>query len=92
MNVEWEFKTLECASWKGTVYEAAEAWGKVSGVKAKGSLAMPLCLRSLFLSDLHHMCLYFERGYPNSNVSIDDFKQVVPNAMDPEAWFRDHTK
>ena len=49
---------------------------------------MPLCARSLFLGDLHHMCLFFENGYQGSNVSIDAFKAVVPDAMDAEAWFR----
>jgi len=87
---EWQGRSLECASYKGTIHEVAAALTKVSGVKSTGSVAMPICLRSLFLSDLHHMCLFFERGYPESAVRIEDFKAVVPDAMDAEAWFRYH--
>ena len=57
---EWAGKTLECASYKGTIAEVAAALQKVSGVPTKASLAMPICLRSLFLNDLHHMCVFFE--------------------------------
>lgn len=53
----WSGKTLECASSKETIQEVAAALQRVSGVPVKGGLAMPMCLRSLFLSDLHHMCL-----------------------------------
>lgn len=60
---EWTGKTLECGSYKGSLDEVAAALSRVSGVPVKGSLAMPICLRSLFLSDLHHMCLFFEAGY-----------------------------
>ena len=87
---EWNGKTLECTSYKGSVHEVAKALETVSGVPTKGGLAMPLCLRSLFLNDLHHMCLYIENGYPGTNMNIDAFKAVVPDALDAEGWFRHH--
>ena len=88
---EWNGKTLDVISWKGSVHDAALAWGKVTGKPTKGSLAMPIWLRYLFLSDLHNMCLYFENdgGFKGS---IEEFKKVVPDAMDAETWFRTYGK
>ena len=91
-KAEWSGKTLSCTSYKGTVHDVAASLQKVSGVPTKGRLAMPLCARSLFLDDLHHMCLWFENGFQGSQLSVDDFKKVVPDAMDAEAWFKYHGK
>ena len=33
---------------------------QVGGTKVKYGLAMPILLRRWFLTDLHHMCVYFE--------------------------------
>ena len=89
---EWAGKTLECASWKGSVADVAAALQKVSGTKTSSGLAVPICMRSLFLSDLHHMCLYIEGGYPGTKVDIPAFNKVVSSMgftpMDAEAWFR----
>ena len=91
---EWAGKTLECASVKVPLTAVAAALSKVSGVPVKASLAMPVCLRSIFLSYLHHMLLFFEAGYPGSQVDMEAFKRVVASegftAMDAEAWFRYH--
>ena len=83
----WNNKTLDVVSWKGTPVEFAEAVTKVTGVKTSFSLAMPICLRSLFLNDLHHMCLYFEHegGFTSS---IEEFKKLVPDALRAEDWIR----
>ena len=86
----WAGKTLSCAGWKGTVAEVAAALESVSGVKTRGGTAMPTCFRRLFLNDLHAMCEYFEKGYENTNVSIAEFKKVVPDAMGPAEWFKYH--
>ena len=85
----WNGKTLDVASWSGSVHDVAAALENVSGIKTTGSLSMPLCLRYLFLNDLHNMCLYFENdgGFKSS---IDEFKQVVPTAMSAEDFFRFH--
>ena len=59
----------------------------VSGDKTTSGLAMPIFIRSLFLSDLHNMCLYFEKegGF---KADINVFKSIVPTAMTAEDWFR----
>ena len=62
---------------------------QVGGVKVKYGLAMPVLLRRLFLSDLHHMCLHFEeRGGFGADPAA--FRRVVPAALSAEDWFRFH--
>ena len=83
----WLGKTLDVIGWEGDLSQVAQALSKVSGVPVKASLAMPIFLRRLFLKDLHHMFLYYEeqhgpRGTPEA------FKQVVPDALSAEEWFR----
>ena len=67
--------------------KVAAALEKVSGVKCTAGLAMPQFLRNWFLNDLHHMCLFFENegGFQSS---IEEFKNVVPDAFGPEEWLR----
>ena len=89
-QVAWNGKTLPCASWKGDLKEIAAAMQAVSGVKCSGSLAMPTFFRWLFLHDLDQMCRYIEDGYPDSKVSIEEFRKVVPDALDAQGWFRHH--
>jgi uncharacterized protein YbjT (DUF2867 family) len=86
----WNGKTLPCASWKGDLKETAAALQAVSGVKCSSSLAMPTFFRWLFLHDLDQMCRYIEDGYPDGKVSIDEFKKVVPDALDAQGWFSHH--
>jgi uncharacterized protein YbjT (DUF2867 family) len=86
----WAGKTLDCASWKGDLKDTAAALQAVSGVKCSGGLAMPTFFRWLFLHDLDQMCRYIEAGYPDTTASIDAFKQVVPDALDAQGWFRHH--
>ena len=86
----WSGKTLECTSWKGDVKEVAAALQAVSGVKCSGGLAMPTFFRWLFLHDLDQMCRYIEAGYPDGKASIEEFKAVVPDALDAQGWFRHH--
>lgn len=87
---EWTGKTLECTSWEGTIHDVAAALQEVSGTPTKGSLAMPICARALFLGDLNHMCNMWEDGYKGSNANISTFKQVVPDAMTAQDWFKFH--
>lgn len=87
----WLGKSLDVIGWVGDLQQVAAALERVSGVKVKHGLAMPLFLRRLLLKDLHHMFLYFEvqkgpRGTP------EDFKKVVPNALSAEDWFRFHNR
>jgi len=83
----WLGKTLDVIGWEGDLQQVAQALSKVSGAPVKASLAMPVFLRRLFLKDIHHMFLYYEeqhgpRGTPQA------FKQVVPDALSAEDWFR----
>jgi len=87
---DWNGKTLECASWKGDLKEITASLEAVSGVPCSGSLMMPKFVRWLFLNDMDQMCRYWEDGYPDSTVSIDEFKKVVPDALDAQGWFRFH--
>ena len=91
---EWAGKTLECASVKVPLSAVAAALTKVSGVPVSSGLAMNMCLRSLVIPYLHHMLLFFESGYPGTQVDMAEFNRVVASqgfeAMDAEAWFRYH--
>jgi uncharacterized protein YbjT (DUF2867 family) len=85
----WKGKSIPIVGWEGNVFDAAAALEKVSGVRTKGKLAMPICARSLFLNDLHLMCCHFENPDMKFVDSIDDFKKIVPDAFTPEDWFTD---
>lgn len=83
----WNGKILDVASWEGSGADLAAALQKVSGTPTKFSLAMPRFFRGIFLNDLHHMCLYFEK-HGGFTASIEQFKEVVPDALSAEDWFR----
>jgi len=88
---EWVGKSLDVIGWQGDLNQVAAAFSKVSGVPVKARLAMPIFLRRLFLNDLHHMFLYYEvqkgpRGTPEA------FKQILPDALSAEDWFRFHNR
>jgi len=88
--MSWDGRVIEAASWTGSVHDAAKALETVSKVPTRGYKSMPNWARWLFLNDLHHMCLYFEKGYPGSGVDVDAFRQLIPDALDAEGWFRFH--
>ena len=86
---QWLGKSLDVIGWEGDLSQVAAALEKVSGVPVKAKLAMPLFLRRLLLKDIHHMFLYYEvqkgpRGTPEA------FKQILPDALSAEDWFRFH--
>lgn len=90
-RAEWLGKSLDVIGWQGDLNQVAAALSQVSGIPVKAKLAMPIFLRRLFLNDLHHMFLYYEeqqgpRGTPEA------FKQVVPDALSAEDWFRFHNR
>ncbi len=62
---------------------------QVGGTKVKYGLAMPILLRRWFLTDLHHMCVYFEEKGGTKGEPAD-FRKVVPDAFSAEDWFRFH--
>jgi uncharacterized protein YbjT (DUF2867 family) len=86
---DWLGRSLDVIGWQGDLAQVAAALSRASGVPVKAKLAMPLFLRRLFLKDLHHMFLYYEvekgpRGTPEA------FRQVLPDALSAEDWFRFH--
>ena len=86
---QWLGKSLDVIGWEGDLSQVAAALEKVGGVPVKAKLAMPLFLRRLLLKDIHHMFLYYEvqkgpRGTPEA------FKQILPDALSAENWFRFH--
>ena len=86
----WYGKSLDIVGWKGDLADLAMALERVSGIKVRPRLAMPIFLRRLFLNDLHHMCLYFEEQ--GIAAEPEDFKKVVPDALSAEDWFRFHNR
>jgi len=85
----WLGQSLDVIGWEGDLSQVAAALAKVSGNPVQAKLAMPIFLRRWLLKDLHHMFLYYEvhkgpRGTPEA------FKQVLPDALSAEDWFRFH--
>ena len=92
---KWFGQTLDVVSYQGDLSQVAKALETAGGVPVSHSLAMPMCVRGLFLGqDLHHMCNYFEAngGVPRAQERIAAFKAVVPNALSAEDWFRFHNR
>lgn len=87
---DWYGKTLDIVGWKGDLADIASALEKVSGTRVRPQLSMPIFLRRLLLSDLHHMCLYFEEQ--GISAEPDDFKRVIPDPLSAEDWFRFHNR
>ena len=88
----WNGKTVEMASWEGSIKEVAASLQKVTDIPTQGVMIMPRWIRRIFMNDLHHMCMYFEGGYKNSHVDIVNFRKLVPDAMTAEDWFRFNTR
>jgi len=92
---KWLGQTLDVVSYQGDLSQVAKALEIVGGVPVSPGLAMPMCLRGIFLGqDLHQMCNYFEAnsGVPRAQERIAAFKEVVPNALSAEDWFRFHNR
>ncbi len=66
---------------------------QVGSNKVKYGLAMPILLtgRRWFLTDLHHMCVYFEEKSGTKGEPAE-FRKVVLNAFLAEDWFRFHCR
>jgi hypothetical protein len=85
-------RIIDAVSWEGTLAELAQALERVSGIETRGKLSMPKWLRRLLLNDLHYMCVYFEKGYPESTANVEIFRKMVPDAMTADEWFLFHEK
>jgi uncharacterized protein YbjT (DUF2867 family) len=76
---------LEAAGCQHTGVELAEILTKVSGTPCKYKM-MPRWFLWLFMRDVYHMARWFDvSGY---TADIDEFKKVVPDAMDASDWFK----
>lgn len=76
---------LEAAGCVHSGCELAEILTKASGIPCKYKM-MPRWLLWLFMRDIYHMARWFDKcGY---TANIDEFKKVVPDAMDASDWFK----
>jgi uncharacterized protein YbjT (DUF2867 family) len=88
-------QTLDVVSYQGDLSQVAKALEIVGGVPVSHGLAVPMCVRGLFLGqDLHQMCNYFQEngGVPRAQERIATFKTAVPGAFSAEDWFRFHNR
>jgi uncharacterized protein YbjT (DUF2867 family) len=78
-------KIIEAASAIHTGVQLTQALSEASGTECNYSLTMPRFALSCFLGDLFHMVDFIEtEGY---SANIEDFKKIVPDAMDAKAFF-----
>ena len=81
-------KIIEAAGAKHTGFELAQILTEVSGVKCTYEMQMPRFALRLFFSELYHMVIWFEHENKGGfTVDIEEFKKIVPDAQDAEAFF-----
>lgn len=82
-------KTIEAVTSVHNGVDLAKALTKVSGVECTYYVGFPRFMLWLLMTDLYHMVEWYETDdYPNdASDEIDEFKKLVPDAMDAEAWF-----
>ncbi|CAB9522025.1 Nucleoside-diphosphate-sugar epimerase family protein [Seminavis robusta] len=78
-------KTLDAVGGEHTGSELAQALTEASGVPCVYKTALPRFILRLFMNDLYHMTLWMEESGYTAN--LEEFKKVVPDAMDAKAWF-----
>jgi len=82
----WSGKTLDCTGQKISGTGLAAALSRAPGVQCEYAEVLPECVMRMFMKDLFAMEFFFEDIGCSSDPA--KFKQVVPDAMDAEAWFR----
>uniref|UniRef100_A0A7S3VCV3 NmrA-like domain-containing protein n=1 Tax=Chaetoceros debilis TaxID=122233 RepID=A0A7S3VCV3_9STRA len=84
-------KTIEAVADKCNGTDLATALTEASGMECTFSMAMPRMALRLMDSDLYQMVTWFEEtgGY---TADIEEFKKIVPDAMDAKAWFESKGK
>lgn len=84
-------ETIEVAADKCNGTDLATALTEASGEECTFSMAMPRMALRLMDSDLYHMVTWLEEtdGY---TADIEEFKKIVPDAMDAKAWFESKGK
>ena len=78
-------KKFEAAGCAHTGTELAEILSKVSGTPCTYKM-VPRWLMWLFMRDMYHMANWFDAG--GYSADIDEFKKIVPDAMDASDWFK----
>ena len=89
---QWNGKTYPCTSCFASGIENAEILSRVSGVLCVYGLAMPSFLMRWFLPELVEMVHYIKVEYNDNDewdpeTAIQDFIQLVPDALDCKEWF-----
>mmetsp|Transcript_7676 Transcript_7676/g.11149 ORF Transcript_7676/g.11149 Transcript_7676/m.11149 type:complete len:313 (+) Transcript_7676:283-1221(+) len=85
---EYKGKTITCVSCDVTGEEVASALSTVSSEPCKYSMAMPFWVTRILFPDVARMVTYLEeKGYSCTDQDIAEFKKIVPDAQDPEAFF-----
>lgn len=86
----WNRKIVNIVAWSGTIADVAAALQNVSKVPTKASLSLPKFIQWLFIYDIYRYTLFVDDGCPGVDVDADiaAFKQMVPNAMNAEDWFK----
>lgn len=87
---KWKGKTLDCASCISTGVENAEILSSVSGEPCVYKTAPPSFVIWLISRDLYQMVKYVSSGMDgwDAEASIKTFRDVVPDALGIEAWFK----
>lgn len=78
-------QTIEVASGYYTGEQIAAGLTKATGTPSVYQVAVPKCIQALFMSDLHHMCQWFETN--TLNFSTAPFLKMVPDAWTFEKYF-----
>lgn len=88
----WKGKTLTCISYQGTGDECAAALSRASNVKCvfRCSISQTTAwwLSTLRIVPFLYSLIVFGSSFPNTPEAIEEFKRVVPDAMDAETYFR----
>ena len=89
---QWNGKTYRCTSCFASGMENAEILSRVSGIRCVYGLAIPSFLMRWFLPELVKMVHYIKVEYNDNDewdpeIAIQDFKQLVPDALDCKEWF-----
>lgn len=85
----FEKRTITCVSCDVTGHELAAALTAASGEKCRFKQVLPAWLVRILMPEMGHMITYFEEmGYSCTEKDMAEFKQLVPDAVSPEGFFR----
>jgi len=79
-------RKIDAATGEYTGPQLAKALSKVSGVDCKYSISVPKIVLYLFVNNLYHLVQFFEK-VGTDNVDMEEFRKIVPDYQDAEAWF-----